>query len=93
MLAGHKAGLPLPYRGQSVPVAVPPEELAALPEGPCRTVALRTRMMRSVTTCAQPQGHASLGLPAYVQFTSPIRRYTDLLAHWQLKVQAASLPG
>ena len=67
-------------------MAVPPEELAALPEGPCRTVALRSRMMRSVTTCAQPQGHASLGLPAYVQFTSPIRRYTDLLAHWQLKV-------
>jgi exoribonuclease-2 len=26
-----------------------------------------------------------LGLDAYVQFSSPIRRYTDLLAHYQVK--------
>ena len=43
-------------------------------------------MMRSVTTFAQPQPHASLGLPAYLQFTSPIRRYGDLLSHFQMKV-------
>ena len=30
--------------------------------------------------------HCGLGLPGYVQITSPIRRYTDLLAHWQIKV-------
>jgi exoribonuclease-2 len=29
--------------------------------------------------------HASLGLDNYIQVTSPIRRYTDLLAHFQLK--------
>ena len=29
--------------------------------------------------------HHSLGLDAYVQFTSPIRRYADLLAHYQIK--------
>ncbi|KAK9920656.1 hypothetical protein M0R45_029204 [Rubus argutus] len=27
----------------------------------------------------------NLGLPGYVQFTSPIRRYLDLLAHYQIK--------
>ena len=32
-----------------------------------------------------PARHASLGLEAYTQVTSPIRRYTDLLAHFQLK--------
>ena len=28
----------------------------------------------------------TLGLDAYVQFSSPIRRYTDMLAHYQVKV-------
>lgn len=57
--------------------------MAALPPGLCRAVALRNRMTRSVTTVAAGAPHAALGLPAYVQFTSPIRRYTDLLAHYQ----------
>ena len=83
----------MPYRGQSSPVVPTPEELAVLPEGPCRTVALRSRMMRSVTTFAQPQPHASLGLPAYLQFTSPIRRYGDLLSHFQLKVSLEAPQG
>ncbi|KAK9671349.1 hypothetical protein RND81_12G023900 [Saponaria officinalis] len=29
--------------------------------------------------------HRILGVPGYVQFTSPIRRYMDLLAHYQVK--------
>jgi exoribonuclease-2 len=32
-----------------------------------------------------PNRHASLGLDTYTQVTSPIRRYTDLLTHFQLK--------
>jgi exoribonuclease-2 len=32
-----------------------------------------------------PIRHASLGLESYVQVTSPIRRYTDLLSHFQIK--------
>jgi exoribonuclease-2 len=32
-----------------------------------------------------PNRHASLGLNTYTQVTSPIRRYTDLLTHFQLK--------
>jgi hypothetical protein len=34
--------------------------------------------------------HASLALDAYVQFTSPIRRYSDILAHFNLKVGGAA---
>uniref|UniRef100_A0A2N9J315 RNB domain-containing protein n=1 Tax=Fagus sylvatica TaxID=28930 RepID=A0A2N9J315_FAGSY len=32
-----------------------------------------------------PIRHGILGIPGYVQFTSPIRRYMDLLAHYQVK--------
>ncbi len=31
-----------------------------------------------------PEAHTSLGLPAYVQATSPLRRYIDLLTHYQI---------
>lgn len=82
---GTQEGLPLPYRGQAPPVLPSDEEMAAVPEGLCRAIALRNCMTRSVTTVEPGSGHASLGLPAYVQFTSPIRRYSDLLAHYQVK--------
>ena len=43
------------------------------PPHACRAYLLRSCMTRS-TVISKPQPHASLGLPAYVQFTSPIRR-------------------
>ncbi len=88
-LAGADAGLALPYRSQAAPVLPTAERMAALPAGLCRSVALRGCMTRSVVSVADPQPHAALGLPAYVQFTSPIRRYSDLLAHFQV----CSSPG
>jgi len=36
--------------------------------------------------------HASLGLSTYTQVTSPIRRYTDLLAHFQIKAHLRGDP-
>ena len=62
------------------------EEIAATPEGICRALLVRTKLTRSVMTVGAPLPHHSLGLAAYVQATSPIRRYSDLLVHWQLKV-------
>jgi hypothetical protein len=85
---GAAEGLPLPYRGQEAPTLPPDSELAALPEGPVRGFALRRCMTRSVVQ-ASPVPHASLGLAAYVQVTSPIRRHTDLLAHFNIKVRVA----
>ena len=84
--AGMQAGLPLPYRSQAKAVLPSAEELEGIPEGPCRAVAMRSRMLRSLCTTREALPHAGLGLPGYVQITSPIRRYTDLLAHWQIKV-------
>lgn len=82
---GAKMGVPLPYRGQNDPVLPTEEELEGYPEGPCRMALLRTCMTRSITVADSPVRHAGLGLDGYVQVTSPIRRYGDLLAHWQLK--------
>ncbi|MDJ0742071.1 MAG: ribonuclease R [Xenococcaceae cyanobacterium MO_167.B27] len=91
ILAGEVTGqyakennIPLPFRGQPQPELPPEEELLLLPAGPVRYCALRRCMPRSEMSLT-PLRHASLGLDNYIQVTSPIRRYTDLLAHFQLK--------
>ncbi len=43
------------------------------------------RCMRPRRLSAQPGRHGGLGLPEYTQVTSPLRRYTDLLAHQQIR--------
>ena len=81
---GREHNLPLPFRGQPQPELPPEEELLVLPAGPVRYCAVRRCMPRSEMGTT-PMRHASLGLDSYIQVTSPIRRYTDLLAHFQLK--------
>ena len=81
---GTEQNLPLPYRGQPQPELPPEEELLQLPPGPTRFCAIRSCMPRSEMSMS-PIRHASLGLDSYVQVTSPIRRYTDLLSHFQIK--------
>ena len=88
---GAESGLALPYRGQPDCTLPPEAELLALPPGPVRHAALRKGLSRGLTT-AQPASHFSLGLEAYVQITSPIRRYGDLIAQRQLAAQAAGEP-
>ena len=68
------------------------EAMAALPDGLCRAMALRNCMTRTVVSVRDPAPHAALGLPAYVQFTSPIRRYTDLLTHYQVRLRPRRRP-
>ena len=52
------------------------------PQGPVRWAQQRRGLSRSrLQSKAEP--HGSLGLPMYLQWTSPIRRYSDLLAHRQ----------
>ncbi|MDR1100148.1 MAG: RNB domain-containing ribonuclease, partial [Treponema sp.] len=43
------------------------------------------RCMRSRTLSVRPGRHWGLGLDTYTQVTSPLRRYTDLLAHLQIR--------
>lgn len=81
---GQKHNIPLPYRSQPQPELPPEAELILLPAGPVRSCAMRRCMPKSEMGII-PARHASLALETYVQVTSPIRRYSDLLAHFQIK--------
>jgi exoribonuclease-2 len=88
---GRENNLPLPFRSQPQPDLPPEEELILLPPGPVRSCALRGCMPRSELGLT-PARHSSLGLDSYIQVTSPIRRYTDLLAHFQIKAHLRGEP-
>jgi len=81
---GQTHNIPLPFRGQPQPELPPEEELLLLPAGFVRACAMRRCMPKSEMSIA-PLRHAGLGLNTYTQATSPIRRYSDLLTHFQLK--------
>ncbi len=77
--------LPLPYSTQDPPDNPPldaPQTLSGM-------FALRRTMKRSQYR-STPAPHAGLGLEAYSQATSPLRRYLDLVVHQQLR---ATSPG
>jgi exoribonuclease II len=75
--------IPVPYSQQGPPKEVePPVELD--PQIPHQAFALRRRMQPSEQSCV-PGFHSGLGLEPYVQCTSPLRRYGDLLVHQQLR--------
>lgn len=76
--------LPIPYRYQEQPELPPLDTLMQLPSGPVREFAI-CRCMTKGSLGLYASRHAGLGLDAYAQVTSPIRRYSDLLAHWQIK--------
>ena len=56
-------------------------------KGPVRRVVDQGlfHLMQRANYCEVNLGHFGLNLDAYVHFTSPIRRYPDLMAHRQLK--------
>lgn len=88
---GQDQGLALPFRSQTQPELPPEEDLFCLPVGPVRDCAIRRCMPRSEVGTT-PGRHASLGLDAYSQVTSPIRRYADLLSHFQIKAHLRGDP-
>ncbi|MHB2021167.1 MAG: ribonuclease catalytic domain-containing protein [Candidatus Xenobia bacterium] len=75
------SGIPATYRSQD-----PPSEPLNIPEnfGPLDAFRIR-RFLKKGDLGTAPARHNGLGLEAYVQFTSPIRRYVDLVMHRQVK--------
>ena len=50
------------------------------------------RSMRPRSISSKPGVHWGLGLDQYTQVTSPLRRYTDLLCHQQIRAQLGGAP-
>jgi exoribonuclease-2 len=77
--------LPTLYRSQSPPEQeLYTDDIMAIPEGLAREFAV-VRKMKPGDVTTQPAAHFGLGLPVYVQSSSPIRRYSDLVAQRQVK--------
>lgn len=86
LLAGEGAAkfafrnnIPFPFVSQEAPTI--PEDIPEGLAGQCR---LR-RCMRKRNVGVTPGMHSGLGLALYSQVTSPLRRYSDLIAHQQLR--------
>lgn len=73
--------LPAPFRSQALPDMS--DIVSQVPEGPLRTF-LMTRRLTAATVSVKPGRHGGLGIEAYTQATSPLRRYPDLLVQRQI---------
>jgi exoribonuclease-2 len=71
-------GLAFPYISQEMEIS------GSVPSGMAGFYQLR-RCMRPRALSTKPGRHWGLGLETYTQVTSPLRRYTDLLSHLQIR--------
>jgi exoribonuclease-2 len=70
--------IPAPFASQ------PPPDEPSVPETMAEKFAYRKKFKRS-GLFLEPGLHAGLGIENYVRVTSPLRRYSDLLVHQQLR--------
>ena len=74
--------IPALYRSQDIPDD-DGRDFTKIPAGPARDYAERGRLKRSQVLLF-PRYHATLGTNAYIQCTSPIRRFLDLVLQRQI---------
>lgn len=100
LLAGEAAArwawerkLPFTYSSQEAPQF--PQDLPRFDacESRLSQQYLRRKGMRASIVGTERQAHQGLGLSFYAQITSPLRRYQDLLAHYQLRAALAADSG
>ena len=77
----RKHALPVIYRTQKRPEDLPSRADTSSIVG---ALDILSRMKRGEFS-TKPAPHHGLGVDVYLQVSSPLRRYTDLLAHYQLK--------
>lgn len=77
--------IPSVYRVQPPIGARDAYEKAAMIEDPLARAMEQVRYMRRGELRTVPERHHGLGLPAYCQVTSPLRRYADLVVNYQLR--------
>ncbi|MBF0199018.1 MAG: RNB domain-containing ribonuclease [Planctomycetes bacterium] len=75
--------IPIPYTHQAAPKELE-EGISLDPSITHEAFALRKYLSPSEQSL-EPSSHAGLGLEPYTQCTSPLRRYSDLLVHQQLR--------
>lgn len=75
--------IPVIFRGQERADGQENNASSNVPEGPAKDFSARSKLKKSTMTF-EPRYHATLGLNAYTQCTSPIRRYMDLCHQRQL---------
>ncbi len=78
-------GIPVLFRGQERPDDQnnDADRDSQVPEGPAKDFSARTKLKKS-SVSFKPIRHAGLGVNAYIQATSPIRRYMDLCHQRQI---------
>ena len=79
----RRNNIPVPYRVQECSNDVSSERLSTQDNNILNNFLLKKSMGRSYYS-SKPLRHNSLGLKCYLHATSPIRRYADLLVHYQL---------
>jgi exoribonuclease II len=99
VLAGETAagycleeGIPTVFRTQDTVVEEEDRVRAESIAHPLARDFERARLLRRGELRSEPARHRGLGLYAYVQATSPIRRYADLVAHYQLREHLLGRP-
>ncbi|MEA3275889.1 MAG: RNB domain-containing ribonuclease [Pseudomonadota bacterium] len=74
--------IPIPFATQPTPEKIEtPQDMAAM-------YAYRRRF-KPTRLLGEPEPHFGLGLPVYTRATSPLRRYSDLLVHQQVRAGLA----
>jgi len=83
----QEQGIAIPYSTQDAD-----DEIYNLHGDTLSTMFAMRRLMKPSQYKSEPARHTGLGMDRYAQATSPLRRYTDLLVHQQLRAHLRGAP-
>ncbi|EXJ14488.1 RNB domain-containing ribonuclease [Imhoffiella purpurea] len=89
LMAGEAAARYCMARDISIPFATqaPPDGTGEAED--LASMFARRRCFKPSRLLLEPEPHSGLGLPVYTRATSPLRRYSDLLVHQQIRATLA----